>query len=201
MMHFGSFAQHIEALSHLSYGGIYVALLASGHVVPVPESVTLILLGYLSTLGRLSVWGIFSVGIASVMTFDIVLYLISLGGSELATHFSNKVKTSLVDRYRGAEEKHLFGMVFISHFVPGWRFANPIICGITQMPWKKFALYSFISSAVYAPMFVLVGYIFSARIGRVIIAIESIRHLFLILLIIAMGTAIIVYNIHRHAEK
>lgn len=199
-MHF-AFAHHLETLAHLSYGGIFLSILASGHVIPVPESVTLMLLGYLVFFGKLNLWKVFLVGIASTMAFDLVLYAISLGGSELAVKLTKRIKVSLIQRYQNAEERHLFGLVFASHFVPGWRFANPIIAGITQMPWKKFTLYSFISAAVYAPFFVAIGYIASARIARVILAIESARHLFLIILIIALVIFIVVYNIHRHAKK
>lgn len=200
-MHGFHFATEIHRLAHLSYGGMFLFLLASGHIVPIPESVTLILLGYVASLGTVHILGVLLVGIFTAFFLDMCIYFLSLGGSELLVRYSKKIKHSLIDRYHNAEERHLFFLVLASHFVPGWRLANPIIAGITQMPWRKFALYTLISSFIYAPIFVLSGYYFSAHLAPVITAIESVRHLFLILFLVSLGTIVVVYNMHRHAKE
>jgi membrane-associated protein len=201
MSHFHSIFGYLGRLDHLSYKSIFLAILASGHVVPVPELVMLILLGYLAALGKYSLWKIFGAAIFTTAIVDIVIYFICLGGSELVTKFSKKLNTRLTDRYLNAEEKHLFGLVFASHFVPGWRFANPFIAGMTQMPWKKFTLYTIISSIIYAPLFVAIGFFFHTRIVPIISAVESIRHILLWLVLVGVVALVaIIYN-KNHAEK
>jgi membrane protein DedA with SNARE-associated domain len=195
MIHFHSILTYIEHFTNLSYKGIFLAILASGHVIPVPELVMLILLGYLSALGKLSLWKIFGVAIVTTIVVDLVTYAICLGGSELVTRFSKKLNTGLTERYLNAEEKHLFGLVFASHFIPGWRFANPIIAGVTQMPWKKFTLYTVISSIIYAPLFVAIGFFFHTKIVPLLAAIESIRHILVwILVAVVVAVLAIIYN-------
>jgi membrane protein DedA with SNARE-associated domain len=200
MIHFQSIIIYIEHFG-LTYRGIFLAIIASGHIIPVPESVMLILLGYLAALGKLSIWKIITAAIFTTTIVDIVIYFLMLGGSELVIKFSKKLNTSLVERYRNAEERHLFGLVFASHFVPGWRFANPFIAGMTQMPWKKFTLYTIVSSIIYAPLFISIGFFFHSKIVPLIMAIESIRHLLLWALLVGVVASLaIVYN-KDHAQK
>jgi len=136
------------------------------------------------------------------------MYAISLSGSKLALYFEKKINIDWIEKYRTKEEKRLFFLVLASHFVPGWRFANPIIAGVTRMPWRKFILYTFVSSLIYAPFFILSGFFFHKDILPLISTVESIRHLLFYLLIIM--TLILIgmfleknkkgYNNH-HAEK
>jgi len=200
MIHFQSIIQYVEHFG-LSYKGIALAILASGHVIPVPESVMLILLGYIAALGKISIWKIIVDAIFTTILVDLVIYFLMLGGSELIVKISKNLNTSLVEKYRNAEEKHLFGLVFASHFVPGWRFANPFIAGMTQMPWKKFTLYTIVSSIIYAPLFISIGFFFHSKIVPLIVTIESIRHLLLWALLIGVVASLaIVYN-KDHAQK
>ena len=162
--HFAAVIHYLSTLSHLSYTGIFIAILLSGHVIPLPESIELILLGYLSAAGDFVLWKICIVAMLSTATYDIAVYLIARGGSELAERMSKKVKPALLERYRNAEERHLLALTFVSHFVPGWRFANPIILGITQVSLTRFLLYTLIAVALYAPILVLIGYFFLGHV-------------------------------------
>ncbi|MBX4189665.1 DedA family protein [Candidatus Parcubacteria bacterium] len=196
-----SVAGLVEYLGNLSYGNIFFIIIASGHLLPIPESATLILLGYISAFGKLNIWSVLAVAVLATIAIDLVVYAICLGGSELATRLSKRIKIELLDKYRNAEEKHLFGLVFASHFIPGWRFANPVIAGVTQMPWKKFTLYSLISSLVYAPLYTSLGFFFHGRVLPVVVFLQSLQHVILWVLAVALATFIIVYNIRSHAKE
>ncbi|MBX4199220.1 DedA family protein [Candidatus Parcubacteria bacterium] len=203
-MHLTSFAHNLEFLSHLTYWKMFLVLLSSGHVVPVPESVVLILLGYLSALGKVKIWAVLAVGIFTTVFVDLIMYTLSLSGSELAMKFSKGASHALRGRYERAEERHLFALVFFSHFIPGWRFMNPIIAGVTQMPWKKFTLYTLISALAYGPFYAFIGYIFHTRVAAVIAAIQSAQHLLFSTFIIGVVVFFIVYNTRskeHHAKE
>jgi membrane protein DedA with SNARE-associated domain len=194
----------LSAIEHyllsITYAKAFIVIVASGHVIPIPESVTLLLLGYATSASALKLSGVMGMAVLATLVIDLFIYAICLGGSEIATHLSKKIKAELLNRYTNAEEKHLFGLVFASHFIPGWRFANPVIAGVTQMPWKKFTLYSAISSLIYAPLYVFIGFHFHTQILSVINTILSIHHLVLDILIVAVVTLIVVYNM-RHAKE
>jgi membrane protein DedA with SNARE-associated domain len=187
-------------LSTISYAKAFLVIIASGHVIPIPESVTLILLGYVAAQSTLNLGAIMGVSVLATIVIDLFVYIICLGGSELATYFSKKIKTELLNRYTNAEEKHLFGLIFASHFVPGWRFANPVIAGVTQMPWKKFTLYSAISSLIYGPLYIFIGFYFHDKVLYLVGTIESLHKLILGILVVAVATIVVVYNM-RHAKE
>src|SRR4051812_48503689 len=108
MMHAFHFATEVHRLAHLSYGGMILFLLASGHIVPIPESVALILLGYVASQGTAHILGVLGIGIFTAFFLDMCIYGLSLGGSELLVRYSKRIKHSLIDRYHNTEERHLF---------------------------------------------------------------------------------------------
>jgi membrane protein DedA with SNARE-associated domain len=172
-------------VADLSYPNIFLALLASGHVIPIPEGITLILLGYGAALGKGDVFGFIVVGIIAVAFFDILLFSISLGGSHLARRLIKKVDVHLLERYRGASGRRVCTMVILSHFVPGWRFANPIIAGIAKIEWKRFTLYTLVSACLYAPLYIGFGFFFRSRIFDLLYVLRS-AHEFLVPLLLSL---------------
>lgn len=186
MFHLHNIAVYISHLSNLSYPDVFLAILASGHILPLPEIATLILLGYIAAVGKGQIIGIIIVAIIAIIFVDMVIYSISLSGNKLALRLEKKVNIDWIERYRNAEERQLFFLVFASHFVPGWRLANPIIAGVTSMPWKKFTLYTIISSVVYAPLFIFAGFLYHKDVLPLLITVESIRHALFFALIIVV---------------
>ena len=75
--HLYSFFGYIGYLKNLSYPELFLAIIASGHLIPIPEQVTLIILGYLSGVGRHPFLGLIIVSVLAVMFFDLVIYFIS----------------------------------------------------------------------------------------------------------------------------
>ena len=111
-----------------------------------------------------SITSIILIGSFSVAIFDVVLYFISMNGSKFAKSLEKKVKTTILERYAGASDEKLLSLVVASHFVPGWRFVNPIVAGVARINQKKFLLFTILSSLVYAPFYIGVGYIFHYKI-------------------------------------
>ncbi|MDB5254110.1 MAG: rane-associated protein SNARE-like [Parcubacteria group bacterium] len=184
---------YVSYFSHLSYIEIFVALIASGHLIPIPESVTLIFLGYLLAIGKGSILGYLLVSIFSVAFFDIVLYMLSFEGSKLAETLSKRVKIHLFDRYKNISDPKLFGLIVLSHFVPGWRFANPIIAGIGNISWKKFLPATLLSAVIYAPFYMGIGYVFHDWIFPILKGLRWLRHLALPAGIIILVAIIVGY--------
>jgi membrane protein DedA with SNARE-associated domain len=157
MHHFASLTRTFEHLSQLSYAGIFLLILSSGHPLPVPEGVIFVGLGVLAAhTGHLLNY--MAVASLAMIFYDSVLYSLAYGGSSLAAHFSKNIKQSWIERYDDANNKKMLFLVFVSHFVPVWRMVNPVIVGGMKMPWKKFLLYTCISALVYPTFYILVGF-------------------------------------------
>ncbi|MDB5194429.1 MAG: rane-associated protein SNARE-like [Parcubacteria group bacterium] len=192
-MHHNFILTNLAHLSHLSYPGIFLAILASGHVVPIPEGVTILLLGYLAGIGKGSIVGFAIVSILATTFFDLALYSLTLGGARVAATLSKKVEGKMTEKYIDASEPKIFGLVFASHFVPGWRLLNPVVAAVIRIPWHKFLLYSVISCAVYAPLYLLVGYVFHARILTLVTAILSLGRLSVFSIVAILAIAALAY--------
>jgi membrane protein DedA with SNARE-associated domain len=184
---------YIDHLAHLSPWGIFVAVIASGHVVPIPEAVTLVILGYLSALGRVSFIYVVLLSASAAAVIDLIFYAIAYGGTELAQKLMGKVNKKFIEHYRGAGDMKLFLLVLASHFVPGWRFANPLIAGVLELPPRKFVFYTLLTVLIYTPMYVGIGYIFSDRIQSVIHFISTFGRTALIIFIVGVGVVAAMY--------
>lgn len=162
--HIYSFFGFIGYLKNLSYPELYLIIISSGHFIPVPEPVTLIILGYLAGVGRSNIFGLFVVGVLAVMSFDLIVYIIGRSGSRLAHYLTKKVHTNILDKYTNASDFDLLILFTVSHFVPGGRIVNPIVAGITDIKFKKFLSLTLISAVLYTPVYLLVGYFFRTKI-------------------------------------
>ena len=191
--HLHSFFSYIGYLKNLSYPGLFFVIIASGHIIPIPEPATLIILGYLSGLGRHNIFGLIAVSMLAIMFFDFVLYFLSLEGSRLAEYLTKKVKIHILDKYTNASDGDLLSLMVVSHFVPGWRMANPIIAGITDIPFKKFALFTFISALIYAPVYIGIGYFFRSRILHIVHIFESFSQIALPIVLILSVIVLYIY--------
>src|SRR5262249_39080297 len=93
-------------LTTVTYLKAFLVIVASGHIIPIPESVTLILLGYESSQTAIHLSGVIAMSVLATIVIDLFMYFLCLGGSEIATYFSKKIKAELFNRYTNAEEKH-----------------------------------------------------------------------------------------------
>lgn len=195
LLHFKSIAEFITLFANFSYPKIFLALLASGHVIPIPEGVTLILLGYVANIGSKTLFGVMGIGIFSVLFFDMLLYSISRSGSGLALWLSKKAKVHLLERYKNIRDRETLFLVVVSHVVPGWRFANPIIAGMAEVGWKKFFVFSLVAASIYAPLYILIGFYFHTKVLYLLALFKSFNRFLLPITLIGVGVGILVYVI------
>lgn len=190
--HIYSFFGFIGYLKNLSYPEIYLIIISSGHLIPVPEPVTLLILGYLAGVGRSSLIGLLIVTFLAVITFDLIIYFIGKSGSRLADKLTKKIHTHILDRYKDASNLELSSLFILSHFIPGWRIANPIIAGITDIDLKKFFTFTLISSFFYTPVYLLLGYFLRSKIFSILKVFQKMHGLLgpIIILILLVGAVV-----------
>ncbi|MFJ7767959.1 DedA family protein [Streptomyces sp. NPDC097107] len=68
------------------------------------------------------------------------------------------LRPHLTARALSAVQRHGGRAVFAGRFTAGLRTLVPTLCGISGMSVRSYLAWSFVSSAVWAPTFVLVGY-------------------------------------------
>ena len=85
-------ASLIPTIESLSYVGIFIALLLVGYLIPVPEEVLLILIGYSVSEGIGSLFPVILVSIAGLYFGDNALYYLTRKGNEWILKIRRRIR-------------------------------------------------------------------------------------------------------------
>jgi membrane protein DedA with SNARE-associated domain len=153
-------ASLIAATSSLGYGlPAIIGLESFG--VPSPGETALITAAVLASEGRLQIWLVLVIAIASAVLGDSI-------GYELGRHLGREVLTARgplrSERVRAVETgerffaKHGNKTVFFARWITGVRSAAAWLAGIDEMPYPTFLLYNAAGAITWALSYGLVGY-------------------------------------------
>ncbi|WP_052479733.1 DedA family protein [Streptomyces sp. NBRC 110035] len=105
---------------------------------------------------------------AVVLTALVGAVLGNLAGYAIGSRWKERLMARMTSRSRhrrvteralGLIERRGGGAVFVGRFTAVLRTLVPTLCGATRMPLRRYLLWSVLSSAVWAPAFVLIGYV------------------------------------------
>ncbi|MGV9321383.1 DedA family protein [Streptomyces sp. NPDC003660] len=155
-------------LVHGSFGILAAALLlpAMEAALPVigtlmPGQTAVVVSGMLAWHGHVSV-------VAALLTAFLGAVLGNLAGYAIGSRWKERLMTRMTGRSRHRRfteralrliERQGGGAVFVGRFTAVLRTLVPTLCGATRMPLRRYLLWSVLSSAVWAPVFVLIGYV------------------------------------------
>ncbi|HSE56464.1 MAG TPA: VTT domain-containing protein [Candidatus Paceibacterota bacterium] len=166
----------IQHLGQFSYLGIFGISILANVVVPVPEEVVLLALGYLARGGRANIFYLIPIVMAGLLVSDIVMYTLSKHNNRLLTRFYNRF---FAKRLAGREawiETHIEKVIFFSRFLIQLRFLGPFIAGQRKVSWKKFLTYELAALVIYVPLVLWAGWYFRSRIDKIVAGIGLVRN-------------------------
>jgi membrane-associated protein len=179
--------QIINYLQHLSYFGIFFLLAFLDAVIPLPEEIILIMVGYTVYFDPLDPTLAILVSIAAFLVGDNTTFWLSRGGSRLIERFKNRIATSLITSYSHKMRERAGLTLLIMTFVPNIRFFAPIVAGSVRTPWRIFIIYDIIAVGLYVSLYLLAGYFFHSQLDHVISEFELIGHMLIYLLLLFAG--------------
>lgn len=178
----------VHTLGQLSYWGIFGISLLANIIIPVPEEVFLLALGYVSGAeGVINPYITAAIVIPGLMVSDLFLYTLARTGNKYVKVLERKLKNFKFTRDHSFVEKHIVKIVVISRFVIQFRFVGPVLAGTTKMSWKKFLVWDFIALCFYVPLVIFIGNYFNARITKVLTGIAVAKNYVLL----AVGVLIV----------
>ncbi|MBP6857753.1 MAG: DedA family protein [Candidatus Pacebacteria bacterium] len=187
----------INQLGALSYGGIWVVAFFSNIVIPVPEELILLALGYLSGTKVINGFLVIPLVISALLVNDIILYKLSKKGSRITNYL---YKTFFEKRLEKKGDKwlemNIGSIIFFSRFLVQLRFIGPFLAGTRKIPLKKFIAYDLLALIVYVPVFIGMGWYFHNRLSLVIDNVNVVKNI--ILMVVGL---VIVYSIIRFVYK
>ena len=183
----------IASLGSLSYLGIFGISILANVVVPVPEEIILIGLGYIARGGHINVFYVVPIAIAGLLISDTIMYILSRRGNKLINHFFDRFFAKRLATRREWMEHNIEKVVFYSRFLIQLRFIGPFMAGQTNMSFRKFITYELAALLVYVQVTIWTGWLFRSSIERITYGLNVVRNGILILIVIAIGISIAKY--------
>jgi len=188
-------------LQHLSYFGIFLLLALLDVLIPLPEEIILILVGYTVYFGTLDPFLTILVTIAAFLAGDNTTFWLSRGGNRLIARWTTKSATPLIERYSQEMRSKAGITLLIMTFVPSIRFFAPIVAGSVRTPWRVFILYDLVAVGLYVSVYLLAGYFFHSQINGIIKEFEMLGHLMIYVLLLAIGIALGIFMKKQERQK
>ncbi len=169
-------------LGGLSYLGIFGISLLANIVIPVPEEIVLLALGYAAHAGGIDVFYVIPIVIIGLLVSDIVLYALSRKENRIVTYLYKKIFAS---RLAGKEmwiADNIEKVMFFSRFLVQLRFIGPFMAGQHNVKFKKFITYELAALVLYVPLLVWTGWYFHQSVARIVSGVELVRNAIFIVL-------------------
>ena len=169
-------AAAIHFVEQLSYFGVFVSLLFSGYLFPIPEEILLLVFGYLVSVNIMSPVTVLIVAFLALLISDNVFYWLLSRDVPVIRHFKKDIGDMPFLKKRFSEE-HSIGMtIFVLRFAVGLRMLSPIIASAKHASHRTFFLYDTLALVIYTPLVIFLGFYFHSSILTFITKVESVQH-------------------------
>ncbi len=187
----------INQLGALSYGGIWIVSFLSNIVIPIPEEIVLLALGYLSGTGAINGYIVIPIIVSALLLNDLLLFLLSKHGSK----FTNFLYTRFFAKRLEQNGNFLNNIstrkiIFFSRFLMQLRFLGPFLAGTRGIDKKYFLKYNLLALMIYVPLYVGLGWYFHSRVLLIIKDVGIAKNIFLMVL-----SGVIIFAIIKTAYR
>ena len=168
----------VQSIGAFSYFGIFIASVLANVVVPFPEEIVILAMGYVIGTGRINVFIAFPIIMAGLVLSDTVMYLLARKGTKLLTAFYDRFFAKTLSKEW--IDHHLGKVIFTSRFLVQFRFLGPFLAGQRKMPYTKWLTYEIGALLIYVPVLLWVGAYFQNRFEAIVSGIGIVRNIILI---------------------
>jgi len=184
----------------VAYGTIFAVLFACGLGLPVPEDITLITAGVLSSAGSISLPGALIVGYFGVLIGDSILFFAGrkYGRNVFKLPLFRRVFTP--DRIQLAEariQRNAKMICFMARFLPGLRAPIFLTAGVMKVRPSIFILQDGLAAIISVPIWIFVGHWFGENIDPAIKIAKRLQLGLFIALVLVVG----IYFLRRRGQK
>lgn len=178
----------IQNITAFSYIGIFIISLLANVVVPVPEELVILAIGYVIGIGKINGFIVFPVVVAGLLVSDTIMYLLARKGARLLELFYDRFFAKTLASRQAWIDANPGKVIFYTRFMMQFRFLGPFLAGKTHMPYKKFLSYELPALLLYVGALLLIGDYFQDRFELVVEGVGTVRNIILI----ALGVLILV---------
>jgi membrane protein DedA with SNARE-associated domain len=186
--------------NNASYLGIVLVLVISGCGLPLPEELTVVLAGVLSSQGSLDAWWALVACLVGAVLGDSVVYAIGYhyGHGLLSEHprFARFLRADREPRFEQAIERHALKVLVLSRFMVGIRAPVYLAAGIIRMPFRRFLMYDLLAATLVVCTFFGLSYAYGESVVRFIRSAE-----WTLTIAAASGLALLIVYFYRYQRE
>ncbi|MCB0349169.1 MAG: DedA family protein [Bdellovibrionales bacterium] len=192
---------YFASLSGLgAYSAILGVLLACGLGVPIPEDITLIAAGILAGMGKISVFGAYTVGCFGVLAGDAFLFFVGRKFGRRVFHWPLFSRIFTPERIGQAEDriqKNAKLVCFVARFLPGLRAPIYLTAGILKVRPSVFMLQDSLAALLSVPIWVFLGH----KVGEDFDLAIKLAKEFQIVILVVVAVIVCLYFVRRYFKK
>jgi len=176
-------------LQHLSYMGIFLWFLLTQLIIimPIPEEVVLISIGYVAAGGAWNVFVAAAVAFAALLVADAVFYVLSRSGNRYIARLVKRSKGGAFAKAEAQMQRSMPRTVFTLTFIPRVRFFGPVLAGALKLKWPAFFLADGSAQVIHTAMYVCLGYFFHRSLQALFKKMTIVHHVIFIAAIVVIG--------------
>jgi membrane protein DedA with SNARE-associated domain len=194
-----------DFLSHFSYAGLVLVLLATGVGLPLPEDVPLLAAGYLCNEDIMRLEIAIPLALAAVIGSDCILYAFGRRyGRDLHSNWFTRRLVTPERLARAAEvyRRHGGKALFAARFMPGLRAPLFFAAGAFRIPFWKLLVFDGGAAVLSVPAIILLGWWFAEQIDVVRDQTRRVQILIGVLIVLGVvGIAVAIYFRQRISRK
>lgn len=175
----------------ISYGAIVATMIAAGTVLPLPEEIVLLSLGYAASAKAVHLGPALSAAILGALIGDNILFGIARHGGAYAERLYALLLNSKAGKIAQKEDTYPALYIVVGRFIVGIRTLGPLVAAHQGVSWLRFAFWDAVAVAIYVPTIFFLGFHFHHSILAFIEDVRTAKHFIFIALmvIIAMYVA------------
>lgn len=195
------FQNHLHNIGYIanslkggSYFGMFLISILVGYVIPLPEVVLLLLVGFLArTAGFNLPLVIVVVGLGGIIG-DNILYRLSFFGNKYVKRFNDKMRAHKLIQYEYLVRDNIGKTILFLRLVTGVRFFGPVISGTLGVKWRKFFMYNALATFLRAAIFILLAFFYHRKIVALIAEVEIGYNVLLFSSVLIVGILIRIFS-------
>ena len=191
----------IEIMNNFGYLGVFLLIAIENVFPPIPSEVILLFGGFMTTFSDMNIVGVIIASTLGSILGAIVLYYVGkiLNKERLKKIITSKpgkilrLKPEDIDKADNWFDTKGNKTVFFCRFVPIIRSLISIPAGMSEMPMKKFLIYTTAGSLIWNAALTIVGSIVGENWTSIVDIMDQYSHIILVLLIIIFIVAVAVF--------
>ena len=191
----------IEIMNNFGYLGVFLLIAIENVFPPIPSEVILLFGGFMTTFSDMNIVGVIISSTLGSVLGAIILYYIGkiLNKERLKKIITSKpgkilrLKPEDIDKADEWFDTKGNKTVFFCRFVPIIRSLISIPAGMSEMPMKKFLIYTAAGSLIWNAALTIAGSIVGENWTSILDIMDKYSHIILVLLIIIFVIAVVLF--------